>query len=70
MSEHYARMMSQNLRPHAVIKFEIYVDEVIGTQVIEICDKAQISENVETFALKFDITNKAKIAKLKKYLKQ
>lgn len=43
--------------PHKIIKFEIYIDEVIGTQVIEICDKAQISENVETFALKFDITN-------------
>jgi len=52
-----------------VIKFEIYVDSTIGTQIIEICDKKQISENVETFALKYEIRNKSKVSKLKKYIK-
>ena len=44
-----------------VIKFEIFVDESVGTQIIEIHDKKQISENVERFALKYEIRSKAKI---------
>jgi hypothetical protein len=74
ISDSLSRIASQHEKtfkaPHQIIKFEIYVDYVMGTQIIEICDRKQISETVETFALKYDITSKAKVAKLKKYIKQ
>ena len=35
-----------------LLNFEIYVDENIGTQIIEISDKKQIGEAVERFAIK------------------
>jgi hypothetical protein len=56
--------------PHKIIKFEIYVDNMIGTQVIEIRDKKDIGQAVDTFALKYDINNRQKVSKLKKYIKQ
>jgi hypothetical protein len=56
-------------KPRQVIKFEIYVDPKIGTQDIEIASKKNIKESVENFALKFGITDSAKINKLRKYIK-
>lgn len=60
------------MRPESdrkIIKFEIHVDQNIGTQEIEIFDKKLISENVDRFALKFGIRSKSKVQKLKKYIK-
>jgi hypothetical protein len=56
-------------QPRKVIKFEIFVDETVGTQLIEIHDRKHIAEHVERFALKFEIRSRTKINKLKKYIK-
>ena len=55
--------------PLKLIKFEIFVDDNVGTQLIEINDSKHIGEHVERFALKFEIRSKTKINKLKKYIK-
>ena len=59
----------QSEKPRKVIKFEIFVDEAVGTQLIEIHDRKHIAEHVERFALKFEIRSRTKINKLKKYIK-
>ena len=58
------------LTPRKVLTFEIYVDPQIGTQSIEVYDRKDISNAVETFALKFEIRDQKKINKLKKFVKQ
>lgn len=52
-----------------IIQFQIFVDKTQGVRNLEIFDKKHISQVVESFALKYDIQNKSKIQKLKKYVK-
>lgn len=68
-SEHSRLQQFLVSKPQKIVKFEIYVDSTVGTQVIEICDKKLISETVESFCMKHDIHSRTKISKLKKYIK-
>jgi hypothetical protein len=45
------------------------VDQVVGTQVIEISDKRHIQDALTRFAILYNITDEAKIKKLKKVIK-
>ena len=62
-------MKSKYAIPKTTIQFDIYVDEVVGTQSIEITDKRHISDAIQRFTLKWNITDENKMKKLKKYIK-
>lgn len=57
-------------KKHKAIQFQIFVDEAHGVRNLEIFNRKYISQIVDTFALKYDIRDKGKISKLKKYVKQ
>ena len=53
-----------------LVTFEYDVGPEFGTQSIEVYDRKNISNAVETFALKFKISDQKTITKLKKYVKK
>ena len=57
------------ITPKKLVQFDIYVDPSVGTQTIQVYDKKQISNAVELFALKYEVTDIKKINKLKKFVK-
>ena len=51
-------------------KFDIHIDALHGSKVLEITDLKNISRAVDSFALKYSISDPEKVARLKKYVRK